>query len=355
MGLSQKKHADSMLFLSAEHSRAQGLFLKRIGRLLCEGFSLKEALNFVAIAPAKKQMSWAENIMELIHSGDTLSEALSKIGFSERICTQIYLAAAHGAFSETVLLTGTQMIASAHRKKKIQSIIQYPIMLLLFVLLMLLSMRYVLLPHIERIASPDSDSIDFGTRMMMSLVNTAPFWLIGLFVSILLMLIVIQRMMRNRSAIEKTSFYAGIRFIRPFIQLYWTQFFSHEWSQLLKSNCSFIQIVQLMQADTASILVREVGGELEKEMKSGKPFEEAIAHLPFLKSDFREIALHGQNSGKLASEMKVYASDCEEELNRKVEKLIEKIQPAVFIFVALMIIAIYAALLLPTFSMMKGL
>ena len=53
-------------------------------------------------------------------------------------------------------------------------------------------------------------------------------------------------------------------------------------------------------------------------------------------------------------EMLVYASFCENEFNQRIEKMMEKLQPIIFIFVALMIIAIYGALMLPVFSIMEG-
>lgn len=355
MAISQIIPTSNTLYRSYRQTREQGIFLKRLGTLLSEGFSLKEALHFLMMITDRKQLEWLNAINQGVNSGEPLYQELHICGFSDRICTQIYLATVHGQFSETILTAGEQLIDTAKRKKKIQSIIQYPIMLLIFIVLMLFSMRYILLPHIRRIVSPEETSMGIGTKLIINIVYTAPYWLIGIVILSILSILISFIITREKSAIEKLNFYNKNKIVRPYLQLYWTQFFAFEWSQLLKSNCSLIQIVQLMQKDQSSPLFQEVGYLIEKEMRRGHSFQEAITQLDFLKSEMNEITIHGELSGRLGSELMLYASDCKDELNQKIEAMMERIQPAVFMFVALMIIAIYAALLLPTFSIMEGL
>ena len=110
----------------------------------------------------------------------------------------------------------------------------------------------------------------------------------------------------------------------------------------------------MMQNGEASKLLQETGQVLAAEMKLGKAIHEAINVLPFFHKEGLQVITHGENLGKLSTEMLVYASYCETRLNERVEKLMSKIQPIIFCFVALMIIAIYSALMLPIFSLMEG-
>lgn len=351
----QKKPMNSTLFLSVKETRRQGVFLKRIGTLLCEGFSLKEAVGFLFTIADDKQKNWLTSIEKSVYSGHHLHSALIQIGFSERVCTQIYLSTIHGRFSETVRTAGEQLIVSAKRRKRIQAIVQYPIMLILFITIMLFSMRFILMPHIQSIVSPDELLVGVGTRLIISTVYTAPYWIVGLLGFLSISLLLFQFMIKNLTVIEKLNLYCKNKLVSIYIQLYWTQFYAFEWSQLLKSNCSLIEIVHLLQKDETSKLSREVGRHLEQEMRKGESFQEALAGFGFLKSEIGEIVRHSELTGRLGSELMLYASECEEELNQKIENTMEKIQPIVFVVVALMIIAIYAALLLPTFSIMEGL
>lgn len=355
MGIFQKKLTSNTIYRSQKETREQGLFLKRMGTLLLEGFSLKEALRFLLTITDSKQVKWVKVIEQNVNTGNSLFQGLRDVGFSDLICTQIYLSTIHGKFSETIFKAGEQMIESAKRKKKIQSIIQYPIMLLIFIVIMLFSMRYILLPHIKRIASPEEASLGTGTRLIVGIVETAPYWMLGTVLLMTVSFFVLSIITKKKSAIEKLNFYSKNRLIRSYLQLYWTRFFTLEWSQLLKTNCTLIQIVHLMQEDKSSVLFREVGRVIEHKMRKGYSFKEAISSLDFLKPEVEEIIMHGELTGRMGIELMLYSSDCEAELNQKIESMMERIQPIVFIFVALMIIAIYAALLLPMFSIMEGL
>ncbi|WP_208558643.1 competence type IV pilus assembly protein ComGB [Marinilactibacillus kalidii] len=350
-----KKPTSNILFLKSKEIEMQGKFLKRIGTLLCEGLSLKETIAFLQKITDKKQKNWLDQLEKGIRSGQLLHLELKKIGFSERVCTQIYLSTIHGDFAKTIKLSGEQLIDIARRKKKIQSILQYPLMLLLFITVMLFSMRYVLMPHIQRIATPEEVSVGIGTRLIMMIVYTAPYWLIGSVICISGFVLTIQYRNQNKTAVEQLNLYCKNRLFKKYIQLYWTQFYAFEWSQLLKSNSSMNKITQILKEDESAKLSREVGSLIESEMLKGNSFQAALQSLHFFKNDLGEIIQHGEQSGKLDSELMLYASECEDELNDRIERMMGKIQPIVFVFVALMIIAIYAALLLPTFSIMEGL
>jgi competence protein ComGB len=56
---------------------------------------------------------------------------------------------------------------------------------------------------------------------------------------------------------------------------------------------------------------------------------------------------------KLGDELLVYADESWTKFFEKVEKTMTLIQPLVFLFVALMIVLIYAAMLLPIYAQME--
>ena len=57
---------------------------------------------------------------------------------------------------------------------------------------------------------------------------------------------------------------------------------------------------------------------------------------------------------KLGSELDVYAEECWESFFNKLTQATQLIQPLVFVFVALVIVMIYAAMLLPMYQNMGG-
>lgn len=65
------------------------------------------------------------------------------------------------------------------------------------------------------------------------------------------------------------------------------------------------------------------------------------------------IVEYGQVKSKLGGELTVYAAECWEDFFSRVNRAMQLIQPLVFLFVALMVVLIYAAMLLPIYQNME--
>lgn len=355
MGTSLKKRTVVTLFPSLRESREQGLFLKRLGSLLNEGFSLKEALSFLYAISSDEKRKWMSEIIAGLEKGSTLHEELLHVGFPERICTQLYFSLIHGKFSQTVERSGKQLLDQVEKRKKLMQILNYPVLLVFFMVAMLFAMRFILLPHLQQIVGPNAATMSFSTQAILMVVYTAPYWIIGMVAGSLIFTIGMNRYLKRRTAIERLNIYCRFPLVHSFLKLYWTQFFVYEWGQLLKNGCSMKEIILIMQERDAAPFLQEASKWMESEMGKGKSFKESLVPFSFLQSEVGEIISHGEASGNLGIEFMLFAQECEEELTQKIERLMERIQPMIFIFVALMIIAIYAALLLPTFSLLEGL
>jgi len=339
---------------SLKSSFLQGLFLKRLGTLLIEGFSLKEALQFMNTISERETLIWIESIKSGLKQGHSLHEELKQLNFSDRVCSQIYFSIIHGNFSYAVYQSGSQLLKQVDRRKNLNQILNYPLMLIVFMVGMLLSMRYILLPHITQITSSDTSNVDFMTQMILMMIDTAPYWLVGIVFVILVGILVSRSYLNKKTALEKTMVYSKIPIFSVVYKLYQTQFFTFEWSQLIKGGSNLREIVTIMKENQTSKLIRELGYYLEGELISGRSFQEILRDFNFLKKELAAIVKHGEVSGKMGEELELYSNQCEEELYAKVEKSMEWIQPIVFSGIAVMIIAIYAALLLPTFSLLEG-
>ncbi|MFC3920812.1 type II secretion system F family protein [Streptococcus lactarius] len=62
---------------------------------------------------------------------------------------------------------------------------------------------------------------------------------------------------------------------------------------------------------------------------------------------------YGEVKSKLGSELEIYAEKTWEDFFRRVHKAMNVIQPLVFVFVALVIVLLYAAMLLPIYQNME--
>ena len=75
--------------LSREKMNDKGLFLKRMGTLIEEGYSIKDSLLFLGKIIQGKGQVWVTEIQTGLLTGETFHKELENVGFSEKTCTQI--------------------------------------------------------------------------------------------------------------------------------------------------------------------------------------------------------------------------------------------------------------------------
>lgn len=322
--------------------------------MLSEGFSLREALGFLSTVSQKDSSIWVKELESSVLNGHSLVEGLANCQFPEQSVTQLYFALFHGDFPQAVKRAGDQLVKQSEKRKKLTAVLTYPLMLVCFIVIMLFVMRTVLLPHIEQITDLKASTLSFGTRLIVQFVYETPVILLSVAAIGLCAFLVIRKLTERNNPLDNLNNLS--RMIKSYVlQLYWSHYFSYEWGQLLKGGCSLLEVVTIMKGQENSELVKEAGSRIEEEMSKGCSFSQSLEQFNFLTMQMTDVIRHGEQSGMLGAELILYAQGCEEEFDAKVEQLMALVQPLVFAVVAVMIIAIYAALLLPTFSVLDTL
>lgn len=352
MAIFRKKRIKATKSLKSLYS--QGIFLKRLGQLLLEGFSMKNALIFLSTTGNTHHRDWILAIQEGLQEGGTLHDQLKDLNFSDQVCSQIYFSMIHGQYAQTIHECGVQLLAKMERKKNLKQILTYPIMLIVFMVGMLFAMRYILLPHITQLTTSGSSHLSMGTTLVLVIIRESPVVIVLTTCLSVLFVILFQLYLSEKSAIETSSILAAIPVLKPLLQLYYTQFLAMEWGQLIKHGTHLREITEIMKTDTSSKLVNELGIEIAQNLQKGRTFKESVSEFTFLKPEMNNIIDFGEQSSDLGKELLLYSKQCEEELQLLIEKIMTLIQPIIFIGIGVMIVSIYAALLLPTFSLLNG-
>ena len=327
----------------------QASFLIKLSALMTEGFSLKEALLFLKMI-VPREAHWIQAILEELENGERFDRSIKKQGFSERVSSQIYLSFIHGNLTEALAASGNYLEEKVKQQRQLTKLLQYPIFLLLFMIGILMAIRYTILPNFEQMNATKG-----------SIVNSVAIGFVYYFPAILgigsvivsLIILTIRYQLGKQTAIQRTAFFMKIPIISTLLRLYYTNLFSYEWSQLLKSGHQMNKIIELMQSKETTQLMQEVASKMEKELRTGRNFKESMDSFSFFNSELGFIIMHGEATGRLGTELAVYAKDCQLRLTVQIQKIFSWIQPVIFLIIAFFIMCVYLALLLPTFTMME--
>ena len=157
---------------------------------------------------------------------------------------------------------------------------------------------------------------------------------------------------RKSKKIQVFSFLARIPFLGVFIQYYLTAYYAREWGNMIGQGLELAQIFQMMQ-EQGNPLFKEIGYDLDQSLQNGQEFSKVVQTYPFFRKELGLIIEYGEVKSKLGSELEIYAEKTWESFFTRVNRTMNLVQPLVFIFVALLIVLLYAAMLLPMYQNME--
>lgn len=308
--------------------------------LFSSGFTLSDIVLFLEksrLIPSQ----YVEKMKQELLNGKQLSDIMAKIGFSEAVVTQLSLAAKHGNLTETLKELDDYLRRFAKVKRKLTEVATYPIVLLGFLLMIIIGLRRYLLPQIGE-------------------ENTASY-LLSIFPTVLLAIIclslfcfMIYKAISCRVKRTKlVTFWVKFPFVSRYIRLYLTAYYAREWGVLVAQGLDLHDIVQLMQYQY-SRLFSELGSDMEASLLEGILFSEKVKQYDFFLPELSLIIEYGEVKDKLGVELEVYSDEMWDQFFSQLEKAMQLVQPMIFIFVALVVLMIYAAMLLPMYQNMEG-
>ena len=307
--------------------------------LFSSGFHLAETIHFFERS-ALIEASYVARMRAGLTAGQSFSSMMASLGFADHVLTQLSLAEAHGNINLSLEKISAYLENMAKIKKKLLEVASYPLILLTFLLLIMLGLRHYLLPQL--------DQQNLASQLISNLPQIFLFASLGLLVLSLLALFYYRR----SSKLTFFSFLARLPFIGYFTRSYLTAYYAREWGNLIGQGLELSQILALMQKQ-ASALFRDLGYDLAHKLENGQEFSRAVAQYPFFKQELALIIEYGEVKSKLGSELELYASKTWEEFFSRLHASMNLIQPLVFLFVALMIVLLYAAMLLPLYQNME--
>lgn len=319
--------------------RRQVKVIQLFNNLLAAGFNLTEMVDFLS----KSQLLEATYVQRMrsgLLKGQSLSQIMGEIGFSDQIITQLSLAESHGNLEKTLTKVEAYLTQLVQVRKKLVEVATYPLILLTFLVVIMLGLKNYLLPQLEE------------ETLASRLINHFPTIFLWGLVGLLLMGLLIRIWSKKQSRLVLYSRAARLPLLGTFVRQYVTAYYAREWGNLIGQGLELSQIVSLMQTQPSPFF-QEMGRDLEKALLSGQLFHQKVLDYPFFLRELSLIIEYGEVKSKLGSELTIYADEAWSTFFSKVTKATQLIQPLIFILVALMIVMIYAAMLMPMYQSME--
>lgn len=318
--------------------------LSLLGELLQNGFNLEQSLAFLIVIKPKKRKP-IKQIKRRLVKGESLSDSLGLLNLTASQKAQLSFAEIHGDLTGTLLTITEQMLDKEKQKQHLIKLISYPILLLFFLFGAVLGMKCYILPQMTELYTQDNQR-----NIGLLIVNNSPLAIGMILITCLTFYFWVRLFLAKKTAIEQANWWSKIPIVSQFIKTYYTSLFSLEWGRLLIQGMEFRDVVLIMTGKNYTPLMKEMAREIEREIEKGISIDGPIKEWHFLKPELNLIILQGEVKGNLGKELLIYGRREWEELIRLADKKMRFLQPTMFLLVAILIISVYSALLLPIYK-----
>jgi len=332
----------------------QARFLAELGDLLENGFSLYEGIEFSMLNGRKTYQEDIKESIVLLREGHSFREFLEWLSFDQELVGLVSYGEQNGQLSSTLKEAGRIWQKKCEDRAKLKNLLVYPAFLFVFTFGLLQLFTAYLFPRFSQMyedyglgSNPFMETAGF----ISNLVRYSPVFIA---LACILLSFLHHYYLKNLPKLKREFLFMKIPYIRHYRRLSITYYFSIQLGSLLKGGLSVLDALEFMKMEDPKVLVREITGQMMEQLKAGDALEQILPGIPVFKRDLNRIISHGQKNGLLGEELLYYSRLVLKEMEGMTEKTLKTIQPLMFGLVALLVILLYLAILMPMISLMNS-
>jgi type IV pilus assembly protein PilC len=333
------------------------VFNQQLNTLIKAGIPILKALDLLSErAAAERLRPVLGEVRRLVREGTPLSEALEQQGVFPKVYTVSILAGEKSGNLSGVLeyYITYQRVTTGFRKKLISTLI-YPVILITAATAIVTYLVSSVIPKFAGLYADLNVALPQATRILIAVTVTyRPFLLgaVALFALFAAAAFAWSQSEQGGLAMER------IRMRLPLIGETLTKFqfaqFCRTLSTLLAGGTPLVQAMETAGGAIRSRLVSGAVTQGAQLVREGQSLHNSLSSTGLVPELALEMIEVGEASGSLSSMLASVAEFYEDDVNTHLANLVAIIEPAILIFMAILIAFILVALYLPMFSLSVG-
>lgn len=334
------------------------IFTRRLQIMLSSGMSLINSLMVLAKTKNKTMHYIINNIIEDLQSGSAFSEALSK--FPNQFDYTYIALVSIGETSGTLNAVLLDIIEAKEQKQKIDRKIKtasiYPTIVGIVLIAILILGTVFFIPTFEEMFTDQGVPLPTITKVVFKTANFFPY-LIGIIAGIILLTNLLRRTNKeiNKAYIKhRDKLKLKFKPIKGIATASYMYNFSFTVSLMIKNGIRLKDALTLSQKTINNIYIKSEIADISSLMIQGLTFSEAMGQQEHFDEILTNIVLTGEESGQMSSSLNQIAKFYQDELNKKIERMIELVQPMSILLIAVLVVPVIFAIYLPILDISSG-
>ncbi|PRT06015.1 type II secretion system F family protein [Bacillus wiedmannii] len=325
----------------------QVVLLKRLGDLLEKGYSLLQALEFLQFQLPLEKKVQLQRMIDGLKDGKSLHDSFHQLMFHQEVLSYLFYAEQHGDISFALQQGSALLYKKDKYRKDMMKIMQYPMFLAFFLIIMIFVFNRILLPQVDMVYSSFGSTAPLLTEQILSAIKLLPSLIFSTIFIIMIGCSVYMFYFRKLPHMKQVKIMLRIPLVKTFLILKHSHYFATQLSGLLQGGLSVLEALTIMMEQNYHPFFQYEAGRIERQLIAGEPLQSIIA-----KSGY--IITHGQANGNLALELGDYSDLIMEKMEQKVKRMLVIIQPILFTCIGGIVVLMYLAMIMPMFQMMNS-
>jgi general secretion pathway protein F len=329
-------------------------FTQSLASLLKAGLTIDRALQITASLAARPvSRRLAENLLQSVRSGQTLSASLAASGqhLPPYFVSMVDAGEQGGSLPETLARLADLMMRQAEIRERIQSALIYPALLAGVVLLTLSVLLMFVLPRFEQLFAESEAPLPWPTRVVLSLGRlTADYWWALLLVLATAAITFVMWLKSPQGRHQYDRWLLRTRLTLGLPAALNTARLLRTVGSLCKNGMPLSQALRISRGTVANRYLLEAATEVTREVQAGGAFSVAFARAGCFPAVAVQLARVGEETGQLEELLQSAAGVLEEEAHRMLERLLSLVVPLLTIGMGLVVAGLIGSVLIGLLS-----
>ncbi|MCD5397105.1 MAG: type II secretion system F family protein [Candidatus Pacebacteria bacterium] len=331
------------------------LFSRQLSIMFRSQIPLLEILETLSFQT--NNLKFKEIILKLkqeVESGATLSKALSQFPnpFSLFYVNMVRSGEASGKLSDSLSYLADHLEREYHLRSSIRGALIYPIFILFVLLLMGFFAAFFIMPDLVSVLKEGNGDLPLATSIVIGFTDFLKNkgWLILLFL-VGLIVFIWQYKKTEKGEIFFDKFNLKLPLLNGFLKKIYLSRLAENLSTLIAGGLPIARALEISGRVVGNSIYRDIIFQTRDGVRKGENISAFLKKYPnFFPPMFIQMVVVGERTGRLDSALLNIVNFYQKEVDRAVATFIKLLEPALILFLGVMVAIFAIAILLPLFG-----
>jgi len=332
-------------------------FANQLAVMVDTGVPLTESLDAIAAQSDHSGLkAMLESIADRVKGGEEFSRALEHYPrqFSKLFVAMMRASEASGTMGAMLRRVCDYMAQERDTVRRVKGAMVYPVCMLVFCMMVVVSLLIFVLPRFKSVYAARGALLPGPTQFLLDVSEgLCAYWPpllgAGLVLGVIGWLAV--RTPAGRTFIDSAKI--RLPLVGPIYRKACISRSLRTMATMVSTGVSVLDGLNITASVAGNVHYEKIWQELAGRIQEGASMADELYKQPLVPRTVSQMISAGERTGKLSEVMNRLADFCDEELKVAIRTLTTMIEPAMIIFMGLLVGAIAVALLLPIFNIAK--